>query len=347
MAKERLFDLPETKGSFQIKGVVNGTEKDSFYKDITTKNGKEMRFVNFGVTYEDKKTLFLSIQGVEQDNVYFSKKAEKPGEKGDTQKVAWADRFKYNREGYRLIGSNIGVKKKVDETGKLVNDKKVLTDFDACKEINENLKDGSSVFCRGRLDYSSFTDNQGNKRTSTKLIPNQVSLCADCDFSDVEYEKQNDFNQTIIFMGIEQEKENDKPTGKFIVLAKIVTYNSIEDVQFYIENKALADKFRKSLKPYWSIKVSGHMVSETVTETVSDVDDEWGEADAMTKVSAPTRRIFLITGASGSSIDKEIYSEDKVNAAIAKINKAKNAEESFGDWGDNKLDDESDDDEAW
>ena len=28
--KERLFDLPETKVSFQLKVIVSGTEKDGF-----------------------------------------------------------------------------------------------------------------------------------------------------------------------------------------------------------------------------------------------------------------------------------------------------------------------------
>lgn len=349
MAKERLFDLPETKGSFQLKGIVSGTDKDSFYKELNTKSGKPMRFVNFGVSYNDKKSLYVGLQGMEQENVYFSKKADKPGEKGDTQKVAWSERFKYNREGYRLIGKNIGVKKKVNDAGKLVNDKKVLTDFDACKEIHDNLKDGASVFIRGTLDYSSFTDNQGNKRTSTKLVPAQVSLCSDCDFSDVDYEQQNDFNQTIIFISIDQEKEDDKPTGRFIVLAKVVTYNSIEDVQFFIENKDLANKFKKSLKPYWAIKVSGHIISETQTETVQTDDDEWGESDALEKVNAPTRRLFMITGAKGNTIDKELYSEAKVEEAITKINKAKNAENNFGDdsWGDSSKLDDADDEEAW
>ena len=59
----------------------------------------------------------------------------------------------------------------MDSGGKTVNDKKTLTDFDACKEIKDNLKDGESVFIRGNLDYSSFTDDKGNKRTSTKLVP--------------------------------------------------------------------------------------------------------------------------------------------------------------------------------
>lgn len=351
--KGRLFDLPETKGAFQLKGIVSGMEKDTAFKEIKTKTGKPMRMLNFGTSYLDGETLYVNLQGMEQENVCFSKKAEKNGEKADIVKVPWADRFSYNREGYRMIGKNIGVKKKVDSEGKTVNDKKVLTDFDACKEVKENLKDGASVFIRGNLDYSSFTDDKGNKRTSTKLVPNQISLCSEVNFDDEKFEKQNDFNQVIIFMGIEQEKDdNDKPTGRFIVLAKIVTYSNIEDAQFIIEDKALANKFKKSLNPYNAIKVSGHMISSTQTETVAtDDDDNWGEEDNMEKVSAPTKREIIITGAKGSSIDKELYTEENVTEAIAKIKNANMAEESFGsdsndDWGSaDGLD--SDEEEAW
>ena len=352
--KGRLFDLPETKGAFQLKGVVSGMEKDTAYKEIKTKTGRPMRIVNFGASYLDGKTLFVNLQGMEQENVYFSKRAEKKGEKGETVKVPWADRFSYNREGFRLIGKNIGVKKKVDSEGKTVNDKKTLTDFDACKEIKENLKDGASVFIRGTLDYSSFVDNNGNKRTSTKLVPNQVSLCSDIDFEDEKFEKQNDFNQVIIFMGIDQEKDdNEKPTGRFVVLAKIVTYSNIEDIQFIIEDKALANKFKKSLHPYNAIKVSGHMVTSIQVEEVSsDDDDNWGEEDSMEKVSAPVRREFIITGAKGSSIDKELYTEQNVSEAIAKIRNANKAEDNFGaddtdDWGSVDGLDGDDDSDPW
>lgn len=351
--KGRLFDLPETKGSFQLKGIVSGTEKESFYKEIKTKNNKDMRMINFGVGYTEGSTLYVNLQGMEQENVYFSKKAEKKGEKPETAKVPWADRFSYNREGFRLIGKNIGVKKKVDENGKTVNDKKVMTDFDACKEVNENLKDGASVFIRGNLDYSSFLDDNGNKKTSTKLVPNQISLCSEINFGDENFTQQNDFNQVIIFMGIEQEKADDKPTGRFVVLAKIVTYSTIEDVEFIIVNKDLANKFRKSLKPYNAIKVNGHMISSIQTETVTnDDDDNWGEEDVMEKVSAPAKREFIITGAKGSTIDKELYTEAKVTEAMAKIAQANKAENDFGgdsndDWGEADLDSSDDEDEAW
>ncbi|RHP46924.1 single-stranded DNA-binding protein [Clostridium sp. AF32-12BH] len=350
--KGRLFDLPETRGAFQLKGVVSGVKKDTAYKDLKTKSGKDMRIVNFGVGYDEGSTVFVNLQGMVRDTVVFSKRPEKKGDKAEIVKVPWADRFSYNREGFRLIGTNVGVKKKVDAEGKTVNDKKVLTEFDACKEIKDNLQDGASVFIRGNLDYSSYQDDKGNKRTSTRLVPSQISLCSDVDFNDEKFEKQNDFNQVIIFMGIEQEKDdNDKTTGRYVILAKIVTYSNIEDVQFIIEDGTLAKKFRQSLKPYYAIKVSGHMVASTQTETVEDDDDNWGEEDKMERVAAPTRREFIITGAKGSSIDKELYTEKNVTEAIAKINSANSAEEKFGkdsgdDWGStDSLDDG--DDEAW
>ena len=350
--KGRLFDLPETKGAFQLKGIVSGMGEDSVYKESKTKSNKDRRSVKFGVSYEDRKTLYANLQGMEQEYVYFSKRAEKKGDKPEVVKVPWAERFSYNREGFRLIGKNIGVRKKVDSEGNTVNDKKTLTDFDACKEIKENLKDGASVFIRGNLDYSSFPDDKGNKRTYTKLVPSQVSLCSAVKFDDDKYEKQNDFNQVIIFIGIDPEKDSDdKTTGRYVVLAKIVTYNNIEDVQFIIEDMALAKKFKKSLNPYNAIKVSGHMVASVQTETVSDEDDGWGEEDAMEKVSAPVKREFIITGAKGSSIDKELYTEEKVMEAIAKIKNAKKAEESFGSdtsdgWGDDSGFDD-DEEEPW
>lgn len=349
--KGRIFDLPETKGSFQLKGIVSGMEKDTSYKEIKTKSNKDMRLINFGINYAEGKTLFTNLQGMAQEYVYFSKKAKEKGEKAEVVKVPWAERFSYNREGFRLIGKNIGVNKKIDSDGKTVNDKKILTDFDACKVIKENLKDGASVFIRGNLEYSSFFDDKGNKKTSTKLIPNQISLCKEVDFNDEEYAPQNDFNQVIIFMGIEQEKDDSgKITGRFIVLAKIVTYNSIEDVQYVVENKDLANKFKKSLSSYNAIKVSGHIVSSVKTEVVSD-EDNWGEEDAIEKISAPVKREFIITGAKGSSIEKELYTEENVLEALSKIAKANKAETDFGSsedsdyWGETGLD--SDEDSAW
>ena len=338
MAKPRIFDLPETKGAFQLKGIVTGTEKDGFYKEMKTQTHKDMRMINFGIEYAPGKTLYVNMLGLEQENVYFSKKAEKKGEKSDTVKIPWADRFSYKREGYRLIGKNIGVKKKIDSDGKTVNDKKIMTEFDACKEVKENLKDGASVFVKGRLDYSSFEDDNGNKKVSVKLIPDQISLCGNVNFDDDKFKQQNDFNQVIVFTGIEKEKDdNDKETGRFAVSAKIVTYKTIEDAEFIIVNPKLAGTFRKKIKPYDAVKVNGQIITSVSTETVED-DDEWGEPDAMEKVKEPSKREFIITGADKESIDRELYAMEKIEKAISKIAKSQKAGSDFGegsddDWG--------------
>ena len=36
----RIFDLPETKGTFQVKGIINGVAKEKFYTSKKTKNNK-------------------------------------------------------------------------------------------------------------------------------------------------------------------------------------------------------------------------------------------------------------------------------------------------------------------
>lgn len=46
MAKPSVHGLIETKGSFQLRGIVTNTEKDEFYKEGKTKNETPKRNVN-------------------------------------------------------------------------------------------------------------------------------------------------------------------------------------------------------------------------------------------------------------------------------------------------------------
>ena len=39
--KNKGLEIPETKGQFQIKGIVFGTEKESFYKETVTKTSQK------------------------------------------------------------------------------------------------------------------------------------------------------------------------------------------------------------------------------------------------------------------------------------------------------------------
>lgn len=355
----KLFELPQTKGTFQVRGIVSGVEKENFYTEKKTKTGKDFRMVNFGVEYDDKKTIFPTLNGMPRDKVYFSKKDKDTGNT-DTKAIAWKDRIKKAPEGYRMIGVLAGLQKIKDENGKVRNDNKTLTEYDACEYISENLQDGDSVFVKGNLEFGSYTNKDGEVSRTTKFVPTQISLCQnDVDFEAEDYAPAHDFTQTIVFVGIDQERENDKPTGRFVVDAKIVNYNSIESAEFIIEDAKLAKQMRSGLKPYNSIQVHGHINVVNNVEDVNDEEDDdcWGESNDMDnkRVFAPTHRELIITGAKPSTIDKETYTEKAIDDAIKKVNASKKAEQDFtgkaestsnvdDDWGDDASDDE---DEPW
>lgn len=355
----KLFELPQTKGTFQVRGIVSGVEKDNFYIEKKTNTGKDFRMINFGVEYEDKKTIYPSLNGMPRDKVYFSKKDKDTGNT-DTKAIAWKDRIKKAPEGYRMIGVLAGLQKIKDENGKVRNDNKTLTEYDACEYISENLQDGDSVFVKGNLEFGSYTNKNGEVSRTTKFVPTQISLCQkDVDFEAEDYAPAHDFTQTIVFVGIDQERENDKPTGRFVVDAKIVNYNSIESAEFIIEDAKLAKQMRSGLKPYNSIQVHGHINVVNNVEDVNDEEDDdcWGESNDMDnkRVFAPTHRELIITGAKPSTIDKETYTEKAIDEAIKKVNASKKAEQDFtgkaestsnvdDDWGDDESDDE---DEPW
>ena len=344
----RIFSLPETKGLFQVKGKINGVEKDRFYIDKKTKTNKDFRAVNFGCAYDNQKTVYLSLNGMPQANVYFSKRVDN---KTETKAVPWANRNTFNEDGFRMIGVNLGLTKTTNEDGKAVNDKKTMTNFDACEYIKDYMMDDMSTFIRGNIEFSSFMDNEGNIRRSIKYVPTQISLCKEVDFDEydgLENNPTHDFTQTIVFMGIEKEKDD-----RFVVQAKIVTYSDIVDAEFVITDSKLAGLFKKNLKPYTSISVHGNIeVTHSVVEVSSD--DGWGTANAMNAVSAPTKTEMLITGASPATIDRETYTEENVSDAIRKIRNAKSAEQNFNgvksknidvtveDWGSDGFEDDED-----
>lgn len=353
----RIFDLPETKGTFQVKGIVNGVEKERFYTSKKTKSNKDFKAVNFGCEYEGQQTIYLNLNGMPQDKVYFSRRNPETN-KTETKVVPWANRNTFKEDNFRMIGVNLGLTKTTDKDGKVVNDRKTMHSFDACDYIKANLKDEMSTFIKGNLEYSSFFDNDGNIRRSVKYVPSQISLCKDVDFA--EYNENNkpvhDFTQQIMFMGIEPEQSDGKNTGRFVVSAKIVTYSDIVDTEFFITDSKLANLFRKNLKPYYSISVHGKIQVVHTAVTVTE-EDAWGEVNTMTSVPAPFKTEMIITGATPSTIDKETYSEKSVAAAIKAIRNAKTAEQNFSgttktdadestdDWGDSGFGE--DDSDPW
>jgi len=332
--------LKQTKGNFQLKGVIMGTQKDSFYKEMVAKNGKPFRMLNFGVQVSKDAVIFVSLTGGEQELVYFSGKPKGASkeDKYETINVEWKNRHNFSKDGFRLIGVMCGLEKTVDEKGKEINDKRVLHPFDACDYISDKLQDGMSVFVKGNIDYSHFVGQNGEAAHSVKFVPNQISLCQPVNLEDEKLEVVANFTQDFVFLNIEQNQDEQN----FLLDTNIVNYNGIETANFVIEDKILAKNFRKEIKPYTFIKVWGDIRTVKNTEEVTaDDSDGWGTSNKMTKVFSPYRIIRVITGAKPDSADAETYSEKVMAKAIEKMQKEESKEEAFksvegGSWGSSK-----------
>lgn len=345
MAKTK-HNLPETKGLFQVRGLVTGVLKDSFITNKVTKTGKDMYILNFGVKTKEDRTIYVSLNGMEQDNVYFYARPKEKGEKGVTKKVPWEKRKDFNEEGFKLIGINVGITKKINNKGIEVNDNQVMTDYDACQFISEKLQDDESIFVKGNIEYSHYTKQNGEVGRNEKFTINQISLCkSPIDLSKEDYNELNDFEQTIILVDAKKD-DSDKKDMKGIITAKIVTYSSIEDAEYIVRNLNLF-KNLKTLKPYTAIKVSGK-INYRIQEDEVNEDDYWGEKNSFERVTGTIKELE-ITGADPKTRDKEVYSKDKIEEAIRVLTEFGENNNTSGEeqWGEQSSIDSSSDDGGW
>ena len=89
----RLFDLNETKGTFRIRGIVTGMERDGSYSDKKTKTGKSRWQLTFWLQDDKGEILYVNCEGMERDIVYFSKRNDDGTT--ETKQVKWADRHSF------------------------------------------------------------------------------------------------------------------------------------------------------------------------------------------------------------------------------------------------------------
>ncbi|MGG1659501.1 hypothetical protein [Brevibacillus sp. NRS-1366] len=342
MAENKGLGLPQTKGEFKLRGLATGLMRDNAFKVIETKSKKGMHILNFGVDTAPESTVYVTIQGVERDEVYFGKRSEEKGQKGETIKVPWKKRHDPQSEGFNLYGLRIGLEK--DLEGKNIT--KTLVEYDAAEAVYDKLTDGQGVFIRGELEFSSNKVNDEVKRNK-KFNVKQLYLADSVDFESEDFKELNDFRQRIIYMGIA--KVDDKNDPRFEVSAKIVTYKTVEDTEFIVRDTGLANILRKELKPYTAIDVWGNIYNKIDTDEVKEAAKSvWGQQDTFKQVKNNYIRELVLTGADPESIDKETYSEAIIEEAL-KVFKEFGADNngnstSWGQKPDNNDNQESEDD---
>lgn len=317
--------LPQTKGIFKLRGFATELGRDNAYIDKTDKNGNPFHMLQFAVQTAPESKVYVNLMGGVRGSVYYSKPSKEKGKKSETTQVAWDKRFTKPTEDSKLIGISVGLKK--DESGKK-NITEVLTEFDATEKIHNELKDETPVFVRGDIDFSSFTSNNGDLKRSTKFNIKNIYLsdAGALDFAKEDFVPINEFKQKIVFMGIEKVDDNDDP--HYVVSAKIVKYNSIEDAEFIIREKGLANTFKKNLKPYTAIDVWGEILNKVETEE-EETTDIWGEQDSFKTVNKNYIRELVIKGADPGTIDAETYNQKVMDEVLKAL-------DEFGDssiWG--------------
>jgi len=332
MAKKH--DLKVCKGTFRIIGNVVGVGSDRFFQALTFDSGASKNQCTFGLESSPKNVNYVTVDGFDGKEAWFSK-WDKDTKTNSIEKVDWDDRFNFEKEGYQpFFGTRIGLE--LDDKGK--PHISTMFGYDAAQEVSASLEDGMGLYVEGQISYSSYKKGDELKRYKN-FVPQKVyAQSKPIDFDSDKFKEENRFEQEIVYIDIEQEKdaETNKPTGRFILTAKIVTRDGVEDTTFIVEDKSLADKIRKGLKPYYGIQVLGRLVTK-VEEADTSSDDAWGNDEDMGGGNQIKFREMIITKAYPTSIDKESYTEEK----LASIKKA---EDDFGDSSDDSDDNA---DEVW
>lgn len=326
--KQRVINLPETKGQVQIKGIVTGTKKDKFFETTSDSNGRLYNNLKFGISVSEDSTIYLENREMKQENVYFYKKSEVKGEKGTTKPVPYAKYKDFNEDGYVMLGMKNGLEKTVDEDGKEKNKLVTLPNFDAVEYMSKQLQDDMAVFVKGNIDFGSYTNKEGDVKRSTKFVPESVFLSSGVDFNAEDYKPQADFEQTFIFMGIEKD-DSEKEDVKFTVSGMVVKYSTIENVEFIVRDTGLAKSLKKFIKPYTALKAWGIINNKEEKEELEDAG--WGETNPFDKKFKSFTRELVITGVDPSSFDKETYTQEEVDKALKAIRENKEAKANFGE----------------
>lgn len=307
--KKQGIGLPETNGEMKLRGNASNLMRDGAFKSITTKTNKDMNILNFGVETNENSTTFVKVSKMEDEFVYFYKKSDTKGEKGTVKKVAWADRFEDQGEGFTLIGIKLGLEK--DDKGKNVTE--TFTEYDAAEEIYKRLQDNTPVMIIGEIKFSSYKNNKGETKKQKDFNIKQLYLSKELDFNSEDFVEMSDFRQKIIYMGIEKVDDNEDP--RYLINAKIVNYNDIQDTEFVVRKRDLANTFRTKLKPYTAIDIWGKIINR-VDADEEEQTDVWGEEDPTKTVRKNYIRELEIIGADPGTIDVETYTKEKIDEAL-------------------------------
>ena len=330
-------EIPAMRGTFAIRGIVTTFDKvEGFVQK--TKTGKEMRRIRFSVTSSEGNIHSLQLQSFQSENVYFSgrEKQEDGTEKIVTEQVAWNNRLKYKKEGFLPIDRvSYGLKKVVNpDTNKEENERHIKLTYDAIEDIYNSLEVGMSVYVRGNIQVEEYTAQNGEKRNTTRLIPNQISLTGSpIDFNAEDFKEQAVFELGVIAEDIEfSGTEEATITGLFIGNQRLGRQTLVvrndecfkDDPEFDLTNLLNGLRSVKAYKPYVCLTFVGNMVNAAgrevaEPEATTNPFKFKNTKSPLRPTGSGFRREFLCKGVIDSLIDMDTYTPENVDQFIAQF----------------------------
>ncbi|HMG14089.1 MAG TPA: hypothetical protein VK590_01510, partial [Saprospiraceae bacterium] len=89
--------LEETKGSFTLKGKIDGLASDYAVREGVTSTDKEYKALSFFVQTSPTNRVKVEMFGMERDVIYYSSKAKQ------SKKIPFENRDKVILKGYQLM----------------------------------------------------------------------------------------------------------------------------------------------------------------------------------------------------------------------------------------------------
>ena len=308
MAFTKDDQVKATKGLFQVVGKLYRVSSEGAFKRKNEGTDKEFRMINLGLQISGSETMFLSLNGNKQKEVYFSKSSGKKGVPGETMKVEWKDRFKSIKDA-NLIGVSLGLVRK--EGSETENDVQVMTPFDAYDYLRENAKDGMSVKVFGTIEFSSY-DKDGEMKHMQKFVPSKIYLeKVPVNFEDEKFVKVAEFSQPAIFLG-----GNKDETGNYFTCG-YVGYKSYETYSIEVDTPVY-DYFKKSMKPNWAMTLTGEIKTSQIENHVQ-VQDAIGKSREVGVPRETVKTVLFVDGARPDTLEKDLYTAKIIEKYLSAI----------------------------
>lgn len=295
--------LVQTKNSFKAVGKVANIDKAyAYYEGVVgegKKNeGKEIRSIKFSVKTSDANMVQVQMMGVEPEEVLMwnsddAKKARSKNKKYNGRRVPFEDWLdnedEYKEEGYVVLESRVGLER--DEKGKVHS--KGVPSFVAVEQIHETLDNGDSVLIEGNISYSTYEDKNNKTVLNKNFNIRKIILIDDVDFEEEGFEEVSYFEQEVIVVEAELDKDEKRTT----ITGRHINYNQtwidLEYIVDYSDGDKDLEKLAKSLssvvKEGDKITLLGEILNKKVVVSNTEESEEDEDDDVMSILGGKSR----------------------------------------------------------